>query len=264
MKTFFNVESYTFGTLLIVLFVLASVGGVFIIRKHPFVERLRPYHDVSGNIFSVAGTLYAVLLGLVVVDAMQTFQTARLTVERESEALSNLYMMAHRLPEEQAHHIEQLCAAYAREVTEHEWPLMTEGEIHATSHTLAKDLLKAIAGIEPDTDNLKAIYPIMLEQSVELRNQRRMRTSLATYDLPAVEWFVLCAGAVITVLFTYLFRLDSLRVQVAMTGMIALLIALNLYLVVLFARPFSGDLHIEPTPFLMDLQIFEGMETPLP
>jgi amino acid transporter len=264
MKTFFDVESYTFGTLLIVLFVLASVGGVFIVRKHPFLDRLRPYHDVSGNIFSVAGTLYAVLLGLVVVDAMQTFQTARLTVERESEALSNLFMMAHRLPEEQAHRIEKLCASYAREVSEQEWPLMTEGKVLETSRTLTRDLLQAIAGIEPDTDNLKAIYPVMLEQSVELRNQRRMRTSLATYDLPAIEWVVLCAGAVMTVVFTYLFRLDSLRVQVIMTGMIALLIALNLYLVVLFARPFSGDLHIDPGPFLTDLRIFEEAGTPPP
>jgi hypothetical protein len=71
---------------------------------------------------------------------------------------------------------------------------------------------------------------------------------------------VLCTGAVITVVFTYLFRLESLRVQVAMTGMIALLIALNLYLVVLFARPFSGDLHIDPVPFLTDLRIFQQFE----
>ena len=264
MKSFFDVESYAFGSVLIVLFVLISVGGVFVIRKHPFVERLRPYHDVSGNIFSVAGTLYAVLLGLVVVDAMQTFQTARLTVEHESEALTNLYMMANRLPQEKADPIKTLCAAYAEAVAQQEWPLMAEGRIHETSRSLARDLLKAIASIDPDSDNLRAVYPIMLEQSVELRNQRRMRTSLATYDLPTVEWIVLCTGAVITVFFTYLFRLESLRVQVAMTGMISLLIALNLYLVVLFARPFSGDLHIDPTPFVTDLQIFDWAKAQTP
>jgi hypothetical protein len=61
----------------------------------------------------------------------------------------------------------------------------------------------------------------------------------------------------VTVTFTYFFRLDSFKVQLTLTGLVALLIALNLYLVVLFSNPFSGDLHVEPEPFQRDLGIFE-------
>jgi hypothetical protein len=39
--------------------------------------------------------------------------------------------------------------------------------------------------------------------------------------------------------------------------MVALLIALNLYLVILFGNPFSGDLHVESEPFQTDLEISE-------
>jgi hypothetical protein len=95
---------------------------------------------------------------------------------------------------------------------------------------------------------------------MELRDQRRMRTTIVTHGLPVIEWVVLCLGAIVTVTFTYFFRLDSFKVHLTLTGMVALLIALNLYLVVLFGNPFSGDLHVEAEPFQTDLEIFERMK----
>jgi hypothetical protein len=53
--------------------------------------------------------------------------------------------------------------------------------------------------------------------------------------IPIILWIVLLVGAVLTVLFTYFFRL-GFTVQLAMTGMVAPLIALNLYLVILFGN----------------------------
>ena len=65
-------------------------------------------------------------------------------------------------------------------------------------------------------------------------------------------------GAIITVVFTYFFRLQSLRVQQAMIGMISLIIALNIYLMILFGYPYSGDLHVNPDRFRMNLKLFEN------
>jgi hypothetical protein len=257
MATFFDVESYAFGSLLIILFVAASVLGVFLFRTRFKLDRFKQFHDVSGNIFGVAGTLYAVLLGLVVVDAMETFSTARVTVEKESNALANMYILASRLPAEKAQAFQSLCVAYAREVVEREWPIMDDGHSDPDARNLTYSLFKQIADVEPASENLKAVYPLLLEQGMQLREQRRMRTAIATHSLPAIEWVVLCIGALVTVTFTYFFRLDSFKVQLTLTGLVALLIALNLYLVVLFSNPFSGDLHVEPEPFQTDLSIFE-------
>ena len=257
MANIFNIESYAFGSFLILLFVAASVGGVFIIRKRFELDRLRHFHDVSGNIFGVTGTLYAVLLGLVVVDAMETFSTARTTVEKESDALVNMFILASRLPAENAQTFHDLCLSYTREVVECEWPLMDHGRNDPEARELTHRMFRDIADVEPASENLKAVYPLLLQQGMELREQRRMRITIATHGLPAIEWIVLCIGAVVTVTFTYFFRLDSFRVQLAFTGMVAMMIALNLYLVVAFSSPFSGDLHVEPEPFRTDLEIFE-------
>jgi len=101
-----------------------------------------------------------------------------------------------------------------------------------------------------------------MQQALELRDERRARTSMALYRLPVIEWIVLCTGAVITIVFTYFFRLESHRIQLAMTGMVALLIALNLYLIVLFAAPYSGDLRVKPDPIVKDLDAFDKL-TPI-
>ena len=254
-----NIESYVSGSLLIALFVLGSIGGVILMRRYFDHDRLKHYHDVAGNMLSVGGTLYALLLGLVVVDALQTFENARLTVDREANALANVYLLAERFPAEKAARVRSLCRAYADAVVNHEWPLMNQGQIHAEARDLSLTLVQEVANYEPETENLKAVFPLIVQQALEIRDERRARTSVAQYGLPAIEWIVLCAGAVITIVFTYFFRLESHRIQMAMTGMVALLIALNLYLIVLFAAPYSGDLKVKSDPILRDLQAFDNL-----
>jgi hypothetical protein len=72
-----------------------------------------------------------------------------------------------------------------------------------------------------------------------------------------VEWFVLILGGIVTVVFTYFFGIESLKVQVMMTVMVSLLISLNLYLVILFGAPFSGDLQVSPEALHVDKLIFD-------
>jgi hypothetical protein len=256
VSALFDIENYLSGSLLIAVFVLCSMGGLIAIRRWFDLEQLRPYHDVAGNMFAVGGTLYAVLLGLVVVDAMGTFQTARFTVEKEADALANVFLLAEQLPAEKSTLIQSLCGSYAAEVVDHEWPMMDQGKIHKEALRLSLRLMREVSDFEPTSENQKAIYPVLLQQVLDQRDERRMRTSIALHGLPAIEWLVLCVGAVITIVFTYFFRLESYRAQLAMTGMVSLLIALNLYLVALFGTPFSGDLRVHPDPFKADLKVF--------
>jgi hypothetical protein len=101
---------------------------------------------------------------------------------------------------------------------------MDDGHSDPDARNLTYSLFKQIADVEPASENLKAVYPLLLEQGMQLRDQRRMRTTIATHSLPAGECFVLCIGALVTLTFTYFFRLDS---------------------------------FVEPEPFQTDLSIFE-------
>ncbi len=61
-------------------------------------------------------------------------------------------------------------------------------------------------------------------------------------------------GAIVTVSLTYVFVFDDLRVQITLTTMVALLIALNIFLILMFGYPFSGDLSVSPKSFEVTLQ----------
>jgi len=79
---------------LIALVVAIAVGGLFLARKAFDLEHLKETHEVGGVLFSAIGTLYAVLLGLIVVDAMSKFTVTRDIVQNEANNVANVYILS--------------------------------------------------------------------------------------------------------------------------------------------------------------------------
>jgi hypothetical protein len=237
---------------------LAAVIGLLIARKIMNAEHLKSNHEVGGYLLSVVGTLYAVLLGLVVVDAMAKFQVARDTTSHEANALMDIFLLSECLPSDRKQVTRQLCFDYAREVQDNEWKAMDNGAYSQKARKLVVKLTKTLVDFEPISENQKAIYPQLVSEATELWDNRRMRINMALYGVPAVEWVALIAGGVVTVIFTYFFGLENLRLQICMTAMVAVLISLNLVLLLMFGYPFSGSLSISPDSFRLVQDVFEG------
>ncbi|MBX9696367.1 MAG: hypothetical protein K2Z81_28525, partial [Cyanobacteria bacterium] len=53
-----------------------SVTGMLMIRKSASRERLESCHEVAGILLSIIGTLYAILVGLIVVNSQSKVDTA--------------------------------------------------------------------------------------------------------------------------------------------------------------------------------------------
>ena len=89
--------------------------GLFLVRRIFNVRDLVSAHEISGQYLSIVGTMYAVLLGLIVVDAMARFQQAITAVEQEANSLSELIFLAGRMPQAQRVQVQEsavkLCAA---------------------------------------------------------------------------------------------------------------------------------------------------------
>ena len=179
---------------------------------------------------------------------LQVIASEWVTVQ-EVPFVSDLIMLAKRLPPVKHAEIWGLAAAYARSVSLDEWPLMSQGDISSRAEGLALALTDAVTDFEPMTEGQKAIYPAAIEAASDLSKFRRLRTNTATRGIPTLEWFVLILGGTITIAFTYFCVLDRLRVQVVMTALVALIISLNIYLVSMFGYPYSGDLKITPSGF---------------
>lgn len=244
--------------------VAVIVGGILIaLATVAFMRRflptgvLRGAHSVTGNVLSIVGTLYAVLLGLIVVDAMVHFERAMDGTQQESNCLADIFLLADRFPEPQRSRLRDLCRSYADQVAEVEWGRMTEGRMSVEARGTALALAKALDDFEPATEAQKTVFPLVLEQARLLWDLRRDRANAVQYGIPPVEWFALFVGAAVVVVFVGLFSVEYAGLQYVLTALATLVIGLNLYLVWLFAYPFAGDLTVSNRPFLLDVGIFE-------
>jgi len=239
--------------------IVAALVLVTIVRRLFPADVLRRGHEATGNVLAIVGTLYAVLLGLVVVDAMVRFEQAEDVVQEESNCLADVFLLAARFPEPQQSRIREACRVYTRAVVDVEWPLMAQGRMSLDAREAALDLSRALDDFEPTSEAHKIVLPIVIEQVREMWDCRRERAGTVTSGIPIVEWVALIIGGAVTVLFAGLFAVDSGRLQALTTALLALVIGLNLYLVSLFGYPFAGTLSVSSRPFSVDLGIFEGL-----
>jgi hypothetical protein len=246
---------------------IAIVGGgvvvalivVALARRLFSAEALRQGHDATGNLLAIVGTLYAVLLGLVVVDAMARFEQAMQVVQLESNCLADVYLLAERLPAPQRERVQNLCRVYAEQVVTLEWPAMEQARMSVAARRTALALAQSLNDFEPVTEAHKTVYPFILEKMSELWDKRRDRGGTALYGIPVVEWVSLILGAIVTVFFAGLFSVGNARLQTVITALTALVIGLNLYLVSLFGYPFAGELSVSSRPFNVDIDVFRGV-----
>jgi hypothetical protein len=248
MQTNLSLDYYVFGIPAILLVVAILLYVQVLLRRRLGAETIRKCHEVGGYYLSLVGTFYAVLLGLVVVDAMNKFQHAEMTVDKEATALLKIYSSSERFPGSRQT-IATLVKAYTEEVMHREIPRMAYGEISEMARKTGFKLLKTIKSIEPVTENQKAIYPSLLAEVSDFWDARRERLSNTNFGEPAIEWVMLILGALITLVFTFFFTIESHGIHLLMRGMASMIIFMGLYLTFLFSSPFSGDLRVSTAPF---------------
>jgi Protein of unknown function (DUF4239) len=101
----------------------------------------------------------------------------------------------------------------------------------------------------------------MLRQLELITQARRARLVASQGAVPDVIWFVLLAGAAITIGFTFFFGAEILRAQVVMTALLAMVIFSELLIIIAIDRPFTGAVKVEPNALaavLADVQSRTG------
>ncbi len=238
-----------------------AVSGMLLVRKRVSLDTLTSYHEVAGYLLSVIGTLYAVLLGFVVVDAMNSVQDARLAVEEEANAVANVFLCAEAMKPKDRDAIQELCQKYVKQVIDDEWKAMGERRHCRAAFDTSWLMWKTIIRIKPEGDAEVSVHQSMIAEMSRLGDHRRARLLRANHGVAPVMWVVLIVGGVFTVLFTYFFAVKNIRVQILMTALVSTTLALNLLLVVLFGSPFRGDMAVRPEAFELDQKIFNAFLT---
>ena len=241
--------TYWFLALLCVGSVVGAILGLCLKHKYAPHDMLRLNHEVSGYMFSTIGTLYSVILGLVVVGSLNTFDQARLTVAQEANSLHDIYHLAHGLPVKQMRAIRQLSLQYAAVVISDEWPQMNNGKHSEKAHKVVNNLWNEVVDFQPTETRSADLHAALLTEINTLGDNRETRLNTSSRSGDAIIWIVLIGGGTILVLFTYLFSATKFVVQLLTTTLITVILALNLAIVAMYGYPFSGDVHVSSSPF---------------
>lgn len=246
------------GLLFVFISTALAVAGMLLVRRKFGVANLVANHEVAGNLLSVIGTLYAVLLGFVIVDAMERQQELRVIVEQEANGMANIFLLANGLKDEVRIPIQKHCESYVNGVINEEWDAMNRGTFSVSVLQSSRLLWDELVTLKPDTTPEQTIHDKLLDQVTQTADNRRIRVVSASHGIAPAMWVILIVGGFFTVVFTYFFAVQNIRVQLLMTTLVALTLALNVLLVFLYGYPFAGALAVQPDAFKLDRVIFQS------
>jgi Protein of unknown function (DUF4239) len=254
---------YTFFGLMAILVVVAlSVCGLLAVRRWIQATDLKVHHDVTDPLSQVVGMMFAVLIGFMVSDAMQRFEEARATVQQEAASLADIYNLAGGLPAATREKLRSTCIAYAEQIINTEWPLLAQKKISVPTIRTYRTIWQECITFHPSDQAESNIQQVLLNSLTDMSDARRLRIEALHNGLPLALWWVLLAGGLATIIFTYFFGIKNTKLQVVMTAIVTLVICLNIFLLASFDDPFGGDVMVHPTAFEADLMMFKTQWDP--
>ncbi len=234
-----------------------AVGGLILVRRTVSVDTLKTFNEVAGNSFQVVGTFYAVLLGLIVVDAMNNMSDLRGVIEQEANAFADIYILSRGMPQPTQKNVQALAVSYVDAVIDDEWDAMRQRKVSAKAIVYMNKLWNTLIDFKPAAEEQKDIRQMCLERISDAGDSRRSRLITSAHGVSTELWTVLVVGGLLTLSFSYFFGLPSFIGQALMTVVIASTMALNVYLVFLYGYPFSGAYCVQPDGFVLDRIIFK-------
>jgi hypothetical protein len=241
--------------LLVVLPTVIACSCLIFIRGHVGLEKLTTNNEVAGFKFAVVGVIYAVLLAFAVIVVWERYTDAEVAVVQEAGAAATIYRLAGG-DQPDALATRQAVSGYLQLVVTRDWPLMGR-EQESTEVTHALDTLYSAAlRLTSSAAPQPAVLLELFNQLDTITKARRTRLHLATGIVPGVLWTALTLGGILTVAFTFFFGTENLRAQVMMTGVLAVIVFLGLFVIVTIDHPFTGPVHVSSEPLLHVLEDF--------
>jgi Na+/proline symporter len=240
--------------LVVVVTTLAAMCGPLVVRRSVGLERLITNNEVAGFKFAVLGVIYAVLLGFAVIVVWEKFRDAEAAAAQEAAGIVAIHRLAGGLGDAAAGDIRQHATAYAQSAIKDDWPAMAVGTVSREGTRSLDALYAAVLAFDPRTPRESAIMAELLTVLDSVTLGRRTRLLLASGIVPDVLWAVLFAGAAVTLSFTFFFGSRSVFAQALMTGMLAAIIFMALFVVVEIDHPFSGPVSVGPEAMRLALE----------
>jgi Protein of unknown function (DUF4239) len=244
------IPGWLFWLLLFILIGGFSIGGMLLLRKKMHPALLAKSHDVAGFYTGIIGVLYTVVVAYCIVSVWEDYSEAEANMYRESSAIADMYRSSPAFSDSFGGELKTHLQQYTDAVINDEWKDLGFSSQPAGKAMLQFNLLyNHINRYQPVTVADNTNYTNLLTNLNELSDTRRIRLQDSRSSMPSGIWALLFAGAFITMVFTWFFWVENLRLQVVMVLLIAFVISLTLYIIIALSFPFNGSNGLKPEPY---------------
>ena len=242
------------GLLVIGILTALALVGLYIFHRLVDVNMRHKDTETVGLTYAIVAVVYAVLIAFIVVDVFETFAKGDEIATGEANKLSNLMLDSAGLPPQTAVGVRADLDKYIDIVVKSEWPSQQAGKLNDAvfepGWTVLAHLTTQLAVFEPATMGQNVNKGEMLRAMNDLIKARRTRILAAGEHLPTVVWQILLLAGAVAVGYTYLFGARSFRIHMAITGLIAAMIALVFVLIIALDYPFRGEVSVGDEAFV--------------
>ncbi len=231
----------------------AAFGALAFLIFRLFVppERFQAHHDVLSAVVSVVGVLYSVVLAFLVGTVWTSFDAAQQTADQEARYVVVAFDFAQGLPLRERVKIRRTLARYALAVRDVEWPMLRLGKPDPQARDLLQDAVQTMLLTPPQSTNnpAKALKEETISGAVtqnlrDAGNDRVLRLTQARSRLPPVVFEALILGALLLVIFTFLFGMRPIALQVTTTMLLCASIGIFFGLIVDLNAPYAGPIRV--------------------
>ncbi|MEV3905546.1 hypothetical protein AB0K11_24780 [Mycobacterium sp. NPDC050551] len=248
------------------LFLLAVVAGsialaVFGIWLANRTARARDGGDTDNSLspfITTVALVYGALLGFTVVVAWEQFSSAEATVSNEASTLATMYRQTVGMSGPKQGQLRDALRNYTIAV-DAEWDSQYEGDGNEAAPKAITDMYR-ILGNQPADEASRPLDGEFLKQLAVLASDRNARFLDARPRIPGLLWVGLLFGGVLLIALMTFSRLENRRVHLLLSGSVAVLLGLLLFIVFWLDRPFGRDLGVTPAPFADALTIFDTVD----
>ncbi|MGA4838346.1 hypothetical protein [Streptomyces sp. G45] len=206
--------------------------------------------DVMEYMTMMIGVVYAIVLGLAIAGVWEARGAAAEHPRAEAQALHEVYERVRVYPPEVRDRIRGDVRAYVGHVVNTEWDEMSDtGELTPRGQALLATLRHDVTDYEPKNDFEAQAYQPLVDQVALVDDARSARDDSAEATMPAVVWFGLITGGLVTVGLVFAFQIRRTARELVLAGLFSALIAFLLFLIWDFDAPYSRGIASTAEPF---------------
>jgi len=222
---------------------------VFLVVRRASASRIKPGESLPvgvGEVFTVIGMAYVILLGFVSVEAFESFQRARTSARAEAHAVAEGYMVAGLLPRSHRDGVQRDIMCYAQAVTS-SWDGLEErlaaGEVDPDVEAAQLRIQRSLDRVPVEGEKANVAYEYTVIAHEERMRERAARLTEGSVFVPHSLWILLWIGAAIIMTFVIFFTLFQRRrwLQVSLITLTIVMFAVMFGSINLLDHPFSNS-----------------------